>query len=530
MFVILCIMKADANHLPNDIEQLKTLLLEAHKKINDLAKQSAQWQLKYESLLESFKIAQQHRYGASSEKNILQEDLFDEADVPLPAEDATNDTVSIAAHEREERHPKRTPLPEHFPREEILVDVDAAEKVCACGCQKERFGESVSEPLDVVPPQIKVLRYVRPQYVCKACEGAISIAPLPPLLLPNSMVSASFVAYTMTAKYNDHIPLYRQELIWTRYGVIIPRNSSCDWLMKTAEQCEPVWLLLGAHIRLGDYTQADETTLRVLPGSKALEDKSTRKKHYMWLYRGGPPGQIATVFEYQESRSGQHARDFLSGFKGYLQSDGYSGYDWVEDDPDIVHLACMAHARRPFAELVKLAKRTGKAHQVIAYIKKLYRIEDSARAESLSPQARYELRLNESKPILDTLHAWLERSLPNTPLESKLGKAIRYMLQRWEALTNYLKDGRLEIDNNLAENAIRPFAVGRKNWMFAGSARGAKAGAILYSLIKTAQGNGLEAYHYLRYLLTRIPSCKTNEAYQALLPWNVTAEKLNIEN
>jgi len=520
-------MKTDPNHLPNDIEQLKTLLLASRKKINDLENQTAHWQLKYESLLESFKLAQQHRYGASSEKNPLQDELFDEADAPISSEDSTQETVNVVAHAREKRHPKRTPLPAHFPREEIVVDVDAAEKVCACGCQKERFGETVSEQLDVVPPQLKVLRYVRPKYVCKACEGSISIAPLPALLLPKSMVSASFVAYTITAKYNDHIPLYRQEKIWARYGVMIPRNSSCDWLMKTAELCEPLWLLLGSHIRLGNYTQADETTLQVLPGAKEV---SNRKKHYMWVYRGGPPNQIATVFDYQMTRSGQHARDFLSGFNGYLQTDGYAGYDWVDDDPDIVHLACMAHARRPFAELVKLAKKTGKAHQAIAYIKKLYRVEDRARVESLSPESRYKLRLKESKPILDTIHAWLEKSLSGTPPQSKLGKAIRYMLERWGALTNYLKDGRLEIDNNLAENAIRPFTLGRKNWMFAGSARGAKAGAIFYSLIKTAQDNGLEAYHYLRYLLTNIPSCKTDEEYQALLPWNIPAEKLKVEN
>ena len=208
-------------HLPNDIERLKTLLLASRKKRNDLENQTAHWQLKYESLLESFKLAQQHRYGASSEKNLLQDELFDEADTPIPSEDSTQGTVNVVVHEREKRHPKRTPLPAHFPREEIVVDVDAAEKVCACGCQKERFGETISEQLAVVPPQLKVLGYVRPKYVCKVCEGSISIAPL-----PVSMVSASFVAYTITAKYNDHIPWYRQEKIWARYGVMIPRNSS----------------------------------------------------------------------------------------------------------------------------------------------------------------------------------------------------------------------------------------------------------------------------------------------------------------
>jgi len=518
-------MKIDSNNFPNDIEQLKTLLLDSHEKIKNLESKTEHWQLKYESLLESFKIAQQHRYGASSEKNSDQDDLFDEADAPISSEDEepTTDSVTVEAHERQKKHPKRSALPEHFPREEILIDVDDVDKVCACGCQKERFGESVSEQLDVVPPQLRVLRTVRPKYVCKACEGSISIAPMPLLLLPKSIAAASFVAYTITAKYVDHIPLYRQEAIWARYGIDIPRNSSCDWLMKTAELCEPLWLLLGNHVRSGHYIQADETTLRVL---KAPKESADRKKHYMWLYRGGPLDQKATVFEYQVSRAGKHAQQFLSGFKGYLQTDGYKGYDWVDKDANIVHLACMAHARRPFAELIKIAKKTGKAHQAVALIKKLYAIEKEAKEASLTPEARYTLRLKEAAPVLEKIKVWLEKSLQGTPPKGKVGKAVNYMLDRWEELKNYLKDGHLEIDNNLVENDVRPFAIGRKNWMFAGSPRGAKAGAIFYSLIKTAQANGVEPYVYLRYILNEIRGCKTEADYQRLFPWNIPADKL----
>ncbi len=289
-------MEIDLENLPNDHTELKRILkvfyLKSHEKIKNLESKKEHWQLKYESLLESFKLAQQHRYGASSEKNILQDDLFDEADAPIPSEDeaSSTDRIIVEAHERQKTHPTRSPLPEHFPREDILIDVDETDKVCACGCQKERFGESISEQLDVVPPQLKVLRYIRPKYVCKACESSISIAPMPTLLLPKSIAAASFVAYTITAKYVDHIPLYRQEAIWVRYGIDIPRNSSCDWLMKTAELCEPLWLLLGNHILSGNYIQADETTLRVL---KAPKEEANRKKHYMWLYRGGPPNQKA---------------------------------------------------------------------------------------------------------------------------------------------------------------------------------------------------------------------------------------------
>lgn len=504
---------------------LEVFYLESHKKIKSLESKTEHWKLKYESLLESFKLAQQHRYGASSEQHLLQDDLFDEADAPVSSDDEidSSDTVTVEAHERQKQHPKRAPLPDHFPREDILIDVDDVDKVCACGGQKERFGESVSEQLDVVPPQLKVLRYVRPKYVCKGCESSISIAPMPLLLLPKSMAAASFVAYTITAKYVDHIPLYRQEAIWARYGIAIPRNSSCDWLMKTAELCEPLWVLLGSHILSGNYIQADETTLRVL---KTPKEDADRKKHYMWLYRGGPSNQKATYFDYQISREGKHAQEFLSGFKGYLQTDGYSGYDWVGKDPNIVHLACMAHARRPFAELIKIAKKTGKSQQAVALIKKLYAIEKQAKEASLTPEGRYTLRLKEAVPILKKIKVWLEKSLQGTPPKGKLGKAINYMLDRWEALTHYLKDGQLEIDNNLIENDVRPFAIGRKNWMFAGSPRGAKAGAIFYSLIKTAQANDVEPYVYLCYILNKIRSCKTEEDYQRLFPWNIPADKL----
>ena len=205
-------------------------------------------------------------------------------------------------------------------------------------------------------------------------------------------------------------------------------------------------------------------------------------------------------------------------FKGYLQTDGYAGYDWAAERDDITHLGCMAHGRRPFAELVKLAKKTGKSHQAIAYIKKLYAIEKEAKVRELSPEARYELRLEKAKPILDDLFKWIEKSLKTAVPQSKLGMGLNYMHQREEELCNYLLDGRLEIDNNGAENKIRPFAIGRKNWLISGSPRGADASSFFYSLISTSMDNGLNPFDYLNYLFNNITQCKTDEDYTRLLP------------
>lgn len=489
--------------LPHDVEQLKLLV--------------QSWQEKYFNLLEQFKLAKLRQYASSSEKNVLQDDLFDEAEQLLPEEmqSEIDDSITVIYHRK--KHPVRQPLPAHFPRETIECDVSDAEKICACGQYKERFGEEITEQLDVVPPQLKVLRYIRPKYTCKVCQENIAIAALPDLFLPKSIAAPGLVAYTITSKYVDHLPLYRQEQIWQRYGINIARNSSCGWLMKTAELCEPLDVLLRRHIIQQVYCQADETSLQVLkePG------RDNKKLSYMWLYRAGHLNKIAVVFDYQETRSGLHARNFLKDFKGYLQTDGYQGYNWVDDDPSIVHLGCMAHARRPFAELVKLAKQTGKAHEAVALIGKLYAVEEEARVHQLSYEARKHLRLEKAAPILTQIKGWLEAGIRHTPPKGKLGQGVNYMLERWQELTNYLKEGYLEIDNNPIENDVRPLALGKNNWIFAGSPRGARAGAIFYSLIATCKANQLDPFAYFNYLLNRLRACRDEADYKALLPFNI---------
>jgi transposase len=482
--------------------------------IESLQQEAQEWKEKYHHLLEQLRLAKQQRFDRSSEANVLQGELqFDEAEhieaTELPQEE---NTVTVTYTRKK---PVRRPLPEHLPRELIEHDIPAEEKLCDCGCMKQRIGEEVTEQLEYIPAQLKVIAHVRPKYACNRCDERVSIASLPQLFLPKSIATPSLAAHTIISKYEDHMPLYRQEQMWARLGIELPRNTVCGWIMAAAEVCMPMRDVLLQELMASNYLQADETTVQVM-------DEPNRKNtstSYMWVYRNHRPDKKVILFDYQQTRQAQWPKQILRDFKGYLQTDGYKGYDWVDNHPDIIHLGCFAHARRPFAQLVKLAKTTGKSHQAVAYIQKLYLIEKVARDNHYTNQQRYELRLEQAKPILDELKIWLEKSLKTAASKSKLGDALTYMHQRWSELTAYLLDGVLEIDNNLVENLIRPFALGRKNWLFSGSPRGAHASALFYSLIATAKANGLNPFNYLKTLFENIRSCRTTEDYIALLPY-----------
>lgn len=473
------VMNDDAQTLPDDINELKALVLSLKSDNRSLqsdnqlqAEKITSLRHEYDILVEQIKLERMRKFGNKSEGNILQPSLFDECDAPLEVgtKEELDDAITVPAHTRKR---SRKPLPKNLPRNIMLHDIDDEDKQCDCGCMKECFGEEVTEQLEYVPAELSVTAHVRPKYSCPKCKSGVAIAPMPILLLPKSIAAPSLVAHIIIAKYQDHLPLHRQEQIFKRIGVELPKNTTCGWVMKVASLCEPLWYLLQKQIIAYDYAQADETTFRVLKEA----EKKNNNKNYLWVYRGGPPDRRAIVYDYQQSRAGIHARTFLQGFKGYLQTDCYSGYEWADDDDNITRLACMAHTRRPFAELVKIAKKTGKAHQVTAFIGKLYAIEKYARKHNLTATERYQLRLNESTSILEKLKTWADKSINHTPPQSKLGKSIAYLIKHWSKLTAYLKDGRLEIDNNATENNIRPFAVGRHNWLFAGNPRGAEASA-----------------------------------------------------
>lgn len=485
---------------------------------NKQLKQQAQyWKEKYNVLWEQLRLAQQRQFSASSESQVLPpEDLqFDEAESVEPEQLPVDDSTITITYTR--KKPIRRPLPANLPRHVIEYDVADADKHCACGCIKQRIGEEITEQLEFIPAKLSVIAHIRPKYACNRCDEGVSIAPMPKLFLPKSMATPSLVAQTIVSKFNDHLPLARQEKIWQRLGIEMPRNTVCGWLMSAAEQCLPMRDALLATLKQSNYVQADETPVQVL-GEAGRANTSTS---YMWVYQTGRPDKKVIVFDYRPTRQAAWPKEILQDFKGYVQTDGYGGYHWVEPHPDLIHLGCLAHARRPFAQLVKLAKTTGKAHQAVAYFAKLYAIEKTARLGQYSWQQRFAWRLEKAAPILNELRSWLDQSLLHAFPQSALGKALAYVDERWQSLTRYLLDGQLEIDTNALENQIRPFALGRKNWVFAASPRGAQASALFYSLIATANAHALNPFNYLKFLFENIRCCKTPDDYHQLLPFNL---------
>lgn len=519
-----------SNKLPDDIEALKALvaqqaaLVERLEAAKDAAEQkNARLDAKVLSLQEQLNLALARRYAASSEK--LSPDqiyLFDEAeadalaDTDNEAEVDADETVEVTAHTRKKRG--RKPLPDTLPRVDVIHEIPQDQRHCPHDGQLlTEINQVVSEQLDIIPAQIRVIRHIRKQYAC-SCGQCIQTAPLPGQPIPKSMASPGLLAHIAVSKYQDALPLYRQEQILQRIGVSIPRSTLANWMIRTGQLVQPLINLLRDHLLAYDIVQMDETTVQVLkePG------KTAQSKSYLWLQRGGPPDEPVILFDYDPSRSQTVPRNLLEGFAGYLQTDGYSGYNGVVAAGDLVQLGCMAHARRNFSDAVKgqgKNKRQGKAQQGLAWIQKLYRIEKQARSRELSPQERWTHRQKHAAPVLGKLRDWLDKSLPTVPPGTLTGKALNYLHNEWPKLIRYLEDGRLEIDNNLAENAIRPFVVGRKNWMFSDSVHGVKASANLYSLVESAKANGLEPYQYLRRVFTALPQAETVEDIENLLPW-----------
>ena len=544
-FSKISLMKYALNTLPDDIHSLQEIIIFLHNNVEKIEEEKKSLQqnhdhilqekiktdaelatvrLKLDHVLEQFKLSKQRQFGRSSEKDLIQYDIFDEAGVTLPteAQEDVADETEVITYERKKNagKSKRKALPDYLPREVKTYDSPEDEKTCACcGSEKVCFGKEISEQLKVIPPQIVVISHQRLKYCCKPCEGEISIAPKPALFLPKSMADASLVAYTIILKYVDHLPLYRQEHIWARNKIELPRNTTCAWVMKSATLCEPLVNVMRLELIKSGYVQADETPTQVLNEPK----RKNTQKSYMWVYRKAI-GTPLILYEYQETREAKHPKRFLAGFTGRLQTDAYSGYDWSDEMPGVVHLACMTHGRRPFAELQKLAKKSkGLAYQALEIIGVLYHIE--AQIKDKTVEEKYQIRQEQAKPQLEKLQAWLLKHVSQAPPKGKLGQAMRYLINHWQKLIRYIDDGRLHIDNNAIENDIRPFALGKKNWLFYGNPRGAKAGAVFYSLLITAKANQLNEHAYLTFVFNRIRACKTEDDYRKLLPGYLTAEE-----
>jgi len=498
------------------LEHKDRVLEQKNRALEDQRQLIAEQQKLLKLLEEQLRLARQRRFGASSEKLPFQGDIFDEVELEV----ALSDVEAQLPEETPAKPPrkKREGFSEKLPRIQIRLPLSDEEKVGA----SKTFFTKVKEELDVVPAQARVIEYWQEKAVFdQDGEQVIKAAARPVHPLGKCIASVQLLAYILVSKYADALPLYRMEQILKRYGGSISRTTMANWVIRLDDVFKPLINLLREHQLEGDYLQADETRVQVLKedGKPATSDK------WMWLVRGGPPDQPAVLFEYDVSRSETVPSRLLDGFEGVLQADGYAGYNQVCRDNPITRIGCWDHARRKFVEASKAAparkkgQTVSKADVAIGKIRKLYKIE--GRIKDLTPEQKTVQREKLSQPVLDDLKVWLETNSRRVPKDSLTWTAINYTLNQWDLLIGYVQDGRLHISNALAENAIRPFAVGRRNWLFADTPRGARASATCYSLIETAKANGLEPSAYLRHVLQHIGAADTVEALEALLPWNV---------
>jgi transposase len=503
-----------------DLPRALDIIIEKDKKIKSLEEENEQLHAKNKQLLHEL-------YGKKSEK-ISEEILpvLDEAAV-TPEEQAeiqaAEDEIKVASYTRNK--PKRNPLPADFLRETIVHELPLEQQLCSCcGGALHWIGDEVSEKLDYVPAQIKVIKNVRKKYGCRGCETGILTAPAPPDFLPKSLAAPGLLTHVILSKYQDHLPLYRQEGIWQRLGVDIPRSTLCNWVLLAAERLSVLIPLLRDEIIQSHYARADETPVQVLEENKIR----TSKRAYMWVFTSGRIEGAAIVFEFAMSRSGSVATNFFQGFSGHLQTDGFSGYNDLKSFPNVIGVGCFAHCRRKFVAIVKTVKQPGSAHYAVSVIAKIYKIERDIKERNLDDEQTKSYRQTHAKPILEKFKIWLQERYEKVPPKGPLGKAIFYALDHWDALTVYLEYGFLDIDNNFAERCVRPFTLGRKNWIFMGNERGGNAAAVLYSLIETAKANNLNTYAYFRYLFTELPHLdpEDKKALAALLPTRLTPEML----
>lgn len=533
--------------LPTDTDSLVALLhsvVASHRSANEMLNgylnqaqvwvaeskaQVAQAQGRVDLLLEQIVLARRRMFGASSEQSDGQGHLFNEAEALALGSTEEQDLAVIPevkdpatpkpSPDRKTPRGKRAPLPTELERVEVLHDVPESERLCPCGTPMVVIGQDVSEQLDIVPMQIRVLRHVRMRYGCLDSAHPPVTAKLPAQPLPKSNASADFLAMMLTVKYVDGLPLTRFSKVLDRHNAPVPPQTLARWAIGAGQLILPLLNLARDALFEGSLLHIDETVVQVLKE----KDKTPTSTSYMWVQTGGPPGKPVVIFDYDPSRSAEVPVRLLPGYRGYLMADGYKGYNKLANTEGIERLACWAHARRRFVEASRVQPKgkRGLANEAIGLIGVLYGIERDC--EKATDQERYLARQERSVPALAAIYEWMQRTLPQVTPKSALGTALSYMRDQWSMLVRYPERGDLPIDNNRCENAIRPFVLGRKAWLFSDTVAGAKASAVIYSLIETAKANGLEPYHWLRQVLRELPAAKTVEAIEALLPWNVKA-------
>ena len=501
-----------------DLEALKAMVVEQRAQLNENKLFIEHQRLMLDKLRKML-------FGKKSEKlrvEIEQLELkLEDAEAEQSAEEQRKPRSILSAKSNK---PARKPLPEHLERETIE---HRPQSDCCPQCRGalRTFGEDVSEVLEYIPANFKVIRHVRPKYACDKCNHVVE-APAPSRTIARGLAGPGLIAHVLISKYADHCPLYRQSEIYAREGVEIDRSTMADWVGAASQLLTPLVDALRRHVLAADKIHADDTPVPVLaPG------RGKTKTGRLWTYvRDDRPAAsdvpAAVWFAYTPDRKGEHPRRHLKNYEGALQADAYSGFGHLYEGGRIYEVACWAHARRKFHE-IHVVHPSPTTTGALERIGALYKVEEEVRGKPA--KIRRAARQSRSKPLLDELRSWLEKSLRTLSTKSDTAAAIRYALSRWRALTRYTDDGLLEIDNNPAERALRCVSMGRKNYLFAGSDAGGKRAAAIYSLVGSAKLNDLDPERYLREVLTSIAEHPINRIDE-LLPWNLTASAAQDED
>jgi transposase len=503
---------AEANQI---ILLLRDDLKSQHDKILDQQERIQTIEQQYENLQQQVLSLLRGKYGKSSEKlpeGYIQLSLLDGTkSLEQPKEEPIQkETIT---YDRKKRNGHRN-IPDNLPRVRIEYKLENLTCPCGCGNQLHKIGEAITEQLEIVPAKIYVKQLVRFKYAGCLHQNQVITATMPNQPIDKGFAGPGLLADVLVKKYDDHCPLYRQSEILARHGVDLSRQTLCDWVMQCADILEPIVEAMKPDLLLSPKIHTDDTVIPVLE-----EGRDTTKEGRLWGYLGCEPPCV--VYDYSPNRQQKWAMEFLKNYKGYLQADAYTGYDKIYAAGNIIEVACMAHARRKFFDIVQTNNKITKTKEGLAvtalnYIGRLYRIE--RRIRDLIPIAKKAIRKREATPILKDYKKWLVEKSRKVLPKSPLGHAIEYTLKNWIALTRYLGNGILDIDNNAAERLMRPITVGRSNYLFAGNDRGGKAAATIYSLIESCKLNNINPYEYLSDVLSRLPNT-LNRDIKLLLPY-----------
>ncbi|MDN3370313.1 IS66 family transposase [Ralstonia pseudosolanacearum] len=477
-------------------------------------------------LLERLKAFQRQLFAAKSEaRGSQQKDLFlNEAEAlgasaaAQPAEEES-DEIDVPAHKRSKRG--RKPLDPALPRVPVRHELPESARVCPHDGQPlVEIGVQISEQLDIVPQQVRVIQHQRVKYACPCCDDSIKVTPAPARIIPKGLLTESALAWCITSKYQDSLPLYRQAALLHRFGGDLSRSTLAASVVRVGQAVQPIINLLRDHLLESDVVYGDETTVQVLKEA----GRSAQRKSYLWAQMNGS-GSPVRLFAYSPTREAKQARALYAGIKrdAALMTDGYAPYDEVANTYQLAHLGCWAHARRYLIEAEDALPRDKRAdHPVAGFLQrigKLFAVETHTR--EMEPEARQRVRAEQSKPLLAEIETMLLLHLHTVLPASAFGRALHYLHGQWPKLVRYVENGAWPISNNPCENAIRPFVVGRRNWLFCDTVAGANASANLYSLVETAKANGIDPYQYLVALFKALPLAQTADDYEALMPWRL---------